>query len=243
MGNLKILLVYISPSKAFSEECSLLAKIQVDNSLSLGRQKEDLVFITNYPWEYNGVKAVVVGDEHYCAVRPRSIKTAIVPFLISAGIVEEGKTYWNHDFDAYENSYIDANELGLESVDIGLTDYGWRDRWCLGSFFLKKSSQDILAKAKPIIYQDIEDETAMMQLTQDEAIARRCKRLNVTYNFGMRNVESNWERATQPVRVVHFHPHETRVPALDIFMYGKNGLNMPLISKRLTDVLNYHGIK
>src|SRR3990172_5413248 len=120
---MKNLLVYISPTHAFiSEEANQLARIQVDNSLSLGWKKEDILYITNFPWEYNGVKTIVVGDKHYCAVRPRSIKTSIIPFLINEGVVEKGKIYWNHDFDAYENSCIDEKELGLENVDAGLTD-------------------------------------------------------------------------------------------------------------------------
>ncbi len=244
MGNMKNLLVYINPAHAFiNEEANQLAKIQVDNSLSLGWKKEDILYITNFPWEHNGVKAIVVGDEHYCAVRPRSIKTTIIPFLINEGIVEKGKIYWNHDFDAYENSRIDEKDLGLEKVDAGLTDYGWRDRWCMGSFFFKNSSYDIFDLAKPIIYKNIEDETAMMELTKNPAISARLKRLNITYNFGMRNVESNYKRAAKPLKVVHFHPRERRVPALNIFMYGKNGLNIPLIDKRLIEIFNQHGVK
>lgn len=243
MGNLKNLLVYISPTKAFSEECSILAKIQIHNSFHLGWKREDIILITNFPWERNGVKAIVVGDKHYCAVRPRSIKTAIIPYLIDEGIIEKGKIYWNHDFDAYQLNVIKESELRLTHFDVGLTDYGWKERWCMGSFFVKASSKDIFEKAKDIIYKDIEDETAMVELTRDKAIGKRCKRLNITYDFGMRNVESNWEKAIKPLRIVHFHPHYRWVPTLDIFMYGKNGLNMPLIDKRLRRIFNHYGIK
>lgn len=252
MGNLKNLLIYISPTKAFNEECSVLAKIQVDNSISLGWKREDIIFVTNYPWEYNGVKATVVGDEHYCAVRPRSIKTAIIPFLIKAGIIKKGKIYWNHDFDAYQLNIIDETELGLDNVDVGLTDYGWKERWCMGSFFVKASSKDIFEMAKTIIYKNTEDERAMIGLTRNPGLSRRCKRLNITYNFGMRYVESNWEKAKKPLKILHFHP---KYPVVyykpeyswkwtwDIFVQGKNGLNMPLVDKRLKAIFNTHGIK
>lgn len=252
MGNLKNLIVYIHPEKILIRDYGVLAKIQIDNSLSLGWKKEDIIFVTNFPWEYNGVKAIVVGTDHYCAVRPRSIKTAIIPFLVKAGVIEKGKIYWNHDFDAYQLNLMDEAELGLENVDAGLTDYGWRERWCLGSFFVKKESKDIFEKAKPIIYSDIEDETALMQLTEDQAFANRCKRLNITYNFGMRYVESNWKRAIKPLRIVHFHPRHKIVylkPSYrwewtwDVFVNGKNGLNMPLIDERLIAIFRNHGIK
>lgn len=240
---MKNLLVYISPDKKFSEECEVLARVQIDNSISLGWKKEDILFITNYEYEYNGVRAVLVGDENYYAPRPRSIKTAIIPVLIEQGIIEEGNLYWNHDFDAYQLNAIKENELGLEGADVGLTDYGWRERWCMGSYFFKHSSKDIFQSAKDIIYKNIEDEDAIMELTKDGNIGARCRRLNVTYNFGMRNVESNYGRADKPLKVVHFHPHYKWVKTLDIFMYGRNGLGVPLINKRLTEIFNYHGIQ
>jgi hypothetical protein len=243
MGKLKNLLVYISPRKEFSEECKILAKVQIHNSYHLGWKPEDIVVVTNFPWEQGGVKAIVVEDEHYYSQRPRSIKTAIIPYLIDQGIIEKGKIYWNHDFDAYQQSFFDLKELDLADFDVGLTDYGWRDRWCLGSFFIKTDARDIFEKARPIIYKDIEDETAMMELTEDVEIAKRCKRLNITYNFGMRHVESNWEKAEKPLKVVHFHPHYKLVDTLGIFMYGRNGLHTPLIDKRLRRIFNHYGIK
>lgn len=251
MGNLVNLLVYISPTKTFSKECDTLSKIQVDNSIELGWRKEDIVFVTNFPWEYNGVKATVVGDEHYYSARPRSIKTAIIPFLIDEGIIEKEKIYWNHDFDAYQLNTIEENDLGLDNFDAGLTDYGWKDRWCMGSFFVKSTSKDIFMLVRDIIYKDNEDESAMLEVTRNPGLGKRCKRLNITYNFGMRHVESNFERAIKPLKVAHFHPWYPVVyykPVYswkwtwDIFLNGKNKLNMPLVDKRLKELFNQHGI-
>lgn len=239
---MKQLLVYIRPSKDFFADSKLSSKIQIDNSLDLGWKRKDIIIVTNFPWEYNGVKAIVVGDEHFCAVRPRSIKTTIIPFLIEQGIIEKGELYWNHDFDAYQNARFSEAELKLEGVDVGLTDYGWRERWCLGSYFFKDSSKDIFEKAKEIIYKDIEDETAMMELTRNPEIAKRCKRLNITYNFGMRNVQSNYQKSKKPVRAFHFHPYDRGREPLNVFMRGKNGLNKPLMSKRLIKIFKKHKI-
>ena len=241
---MKNLLVYIRFDHDFNGDCKLSSKIQVDNSLDLGWKKEDIVVVTNFPWKYNGVKAIVVGDEHWYAQRPRSIKTAIIPFLIDQGIVEKGKIYWNHDFDAYQLNPFNESELGLSNFDAGLTDYGWKERWCMGSYFFKNTAKDIFDQIKPIIYQNIEDETAMVQLTtENESINKRCKRLNVTYNFGMRNVESNFKIVKKPIRALHFHPYDRGPQPLDVFMYGKNGLNKPLMNKRLIKIFKTHGIK
>ncbi len=240
---MKNLLVFITPEKKFSGKYIIEAKVQIDNSISLGWKKEDILIIANFKYTYHGVKAIVVGDEHYCAPRPRSIKTAIIPYLIDEGIIEPENLYWNHDFDAYQLNSITEAELKLDGVDVGLTDYGWKERWNMGSFFIKKASKDIFEKAKPIIYQDIEDETVMMELTTNPDIAKRCRRLNITYNLGMRNAESNWQKANKPLKVVHFHPYDKRMNTLDIFMYGKNELHRPLITKRLIKIFNSHGVK
>jgi len=240
---MKNLLVYISPTKKLDGEFDTLAKIQIDNSLSLGQKREDIIFVTNFDYEYNGVKAQVVGDEHYCACRPRSIKTAIIPYLVEQGIVKKGEIYWNHDLDAFQSEIIEEAELGIENIDIGLTDYGWRERWCLGSFFFKESSKDIFLLAKDIILKNIEDESAMMELTKNNAnnVNERSKRLNITYNLGQRKVESNYNKATKPIKVLHFHPSRARL--LGVFMYGKNGMNTPLMSERLIGIFKQYGIK
>jgi hypothetical protein len=239
---MKNLLVYISPV-GFDKEREMLARVQIDNSLDLGWKLDDIILVTNFKYEYNGIRAIRVSDDNWYAERPRSIKTAIIPHLIDEGIVKRGTFYWNHDFDAYQLNTFYEEELRPGDFMMGLTDYGWRPRWCLGSFFFDTLTRDIFERAKPIIYQNIEDETAMMELCKDPEIAPRCKRLNITYNFGMRHVEENYERADKPIRVVHFHPWYPLVKTLDIFMYGKNGLNRPLINDRLKEILNRHGIK
>lgn len=39
---MKIILVYTGPPKQFNEEHEVLAKIQIDNNLDLGWEKEDI---------------------------------------------------------------------------------------------------------------------------------------------------------------------------------------------------------
>lgn len=240
---MKSLLVYITPEKKFSPECGTMIKVHIDNNYSLGYKKEDLLLVTNWDYEYNGVKSIVVGGEHFCAVRPRSIKTIILPALYDAGILKEGTIYWDHDFDAYQLNTIEDSELGLEGFDLGLTDYGWKPRWCLGSSFVKKGSKDIFQKVKELVVQNVEDEAAMVSLTRNPDINKRCKRLNITYNLGMRNVEINYNNATKPLKVLHFHPVYRGIKLLDIFMYGRNSLGIPLMPGRLINVFKQHGIQ
>lgn len=254
---MKNLLIYINPSKTFFDQnqsafrdCKTLARIQIDNSLSLGWKKEDIVLVTNFNFDYNGVSSLVISDESFCPFRPLSTKTTTVSYLLEKGLLEKDELYWVHDFDAYQLYPIEASELELENFDAGFTDYGWSKKVCLGSYFFKASAKQIFKPITDTIYAyQLEDERAFMYLvaSDPDGFNKRYKRLNITYNFGMRNISQNFQIATKPLKVLHFHPHykDTKLPdtTLNIFMYGKNELNMPLMSARLIKVFYYHGIK
>ncbi len=236
---MKNLLVYVRPEKKFIGEHNILARIQIDNALSLGQVP---LIVTNFSYEYNGIKSIIVGDDNYCAVRPRSIKTSIIPHLIEQGIIREG-IYWNHDFDAYQVNLITEEELGLDGLDAGFTTYGWKDRWCLGSDFIKSSAKDIFEWLRDSIYTNLEDETVLGKITKNNThnINSRIKKMNIAYQIGMRNVDYNYKIATKPLKVLHFHP--SKLGLLDIFMYGKNKVGIPLMSDRLIEVFKQNGIR
>ncbi len=238
---MKNLLVYVSPNGKFSRECDRLARVQIDNALSLG-QKGNILLVTNFEFDYNGVKSILVGNENYCAVRPRSIKTSIIPHLVERGIIKAGEIYWNHDFDAYQVNPMTDEELGLDGRDAGFTDYGWKDRWCLGSDFIKAGAKDIFEWLRDSIFANLEDETVLGNITKrnTHGINARIKKMNITYQVGMRNVEHNYGIADKPLKVLHFHPSKPGL--LDIFMYGRNGVGVPLMSERLIEVFKHHGI-
>jgi len=228
---MKNLIIWLSADHQFPREAGRLIRVQIENNHRLGIPPEDVKLITNFPYEYLDTKAIVVGDEHFASLRPRSINTSILPYLIDEGIISDG-IYWNHDMDAYQINPMTDEELELEDHDAGLTDYGWKSRWCMGSFFVKPSSRDFFAKTIDGIFNDIEDEDMIQQvLDQNPEMAKRIKRMNITYNFGMRRVEENMERATKPVKVFHFHPHKP----------GLKEKFFPLMPPELVKIFNNHG--
>ena len=241
---MKNLVVFITPHKKFYGEYAALARVLIDNSLDLGWRPEDMLLVTNFAFRYNGVRAARVHNDNFCACRPRSIKTSVIPHLVEQGIVIEDELYWNHDLDAFQLNKFNGVEAELDRVDMGLTDYGWKPRWCLGSYFFKESARDIFTLASPIIHSDVEDEEAIQRLQNDNInnFEARHRRMNITYNFGMRRVEENYKRAEQPIKVVHFHPTYKLVRTWDVFVLGKNGLGMPLVNERLIGVFKHHGI-
>lgn len=249
---MKNLLIYTGPQKKFSDEDQILARIQIDNSLDLGWRKEDILLVTDFPFEYNGVKALLTNSDVYYPFDLNANKVPVIKYLIDQKIIEPEIIYWSHDFDAYENFPISEAELELENFDLGLTHYTYKPEWQCGSIFLKNSAKDIFelldntTRKKP--HSSRNNEKTLTRLINDNAIdPKRYKRLNVTYNIMKKYLATIYPQATKPLKVLHFRPSD-KDPALpektlDIFMYGKNGLKFPLMSDRLISVFNQHGIK
>lgn len=242
---MKNLSVYITPLKKYDQITNASIRIWIDNSIDLGWKKEDIIFINNFPYEYNGIKSTVVSDSSYCPFRPGSTKTCAVADLLEQGFM--GKDiYWVHDPDAYQLNTIGESELGLDDKDVGFTTYGWSPKWCLGSYFLKDSAKDIFRWIKDTIYEiQNEDERALRKLTRENFnnINNRIKIMNITYQIGQRHIPINYELATKPLKVLHFRPQYRGLDNLATFMYGKNELGMPLMSERLIKIFHDHGIK
>jgi len=248
---MKNLLIYINPSKKFDKEHSILAKIQIDNSFDLGWKKKDILLVTNFDYEYNGVKSLIVPDELYYEPDPVSTKASVVPYLLKQGIIKKDELYWCHDFDVYQNHVINEVDLELSNVDLGLVSYGYKPVWNFGSFFFKYESKDILDLLNKKMRERLRpraDEKMLTKLTTRYNIVNndRYKGLDVTYNFTMRCIQSNYLRAVKPLKVLHFHPwyqdDMLSDSCLNIFMYGKNRLKKPLMSERLIKIFNLHGI-
>lgn len=249
---MKNLLIYTGPQKQFSDEDATLAKIQIDNSLNLGWKKEDILFVTDFPFEYNGIKSTTLNENVYYDFDPRANKIPVITHLIENGFIEADKLYWAHDLDAYENFKINESDLGLENFDLGLTHYTYKPEWQCGSIFFKKSSYDIFklidrtTKEKPHFSRN--NEKTLTKLINDNKIdPKRYKRLNPTYNLMKKYLQTVYPKADHPIKVLHFRPSDQdpalSAPTLDMFMHGKNNLKIPLMSDRLIKIFMNHGIK
>ena len=91
------------------------------------------------------------------------------------------------------------------------------------------------------------EEDVLMELTANNTnnINSRVKRLNYTYNFGVRKIKECYEKTSKPIKVLHFHPYRIywgKSRALDIIMYGKNGINKPIMNERLSRLFIKYGI-
>jgi hypothetical protein len=247
---MKNLLIYINPLKQFDPENAKLIEIQIINSLDFWKQ-DDIILITNFPYEYKGIKATVV-DGGYNKIDNRGTKITAIVHLFDIGFIDPNTLYWAHDLDAFQLYPITESELELEMFDAGFADYGRKPNWQLGSFFFKKNSEDIFRSIAALIKPGLNkqrrkqnDETALMTLTEDNVngINARIKRMNITYNFGLRKIGLCYEKAIKPLRVLHFHPTSDKMNTLKKAMHGYNDLRKPLMTERLIQLFNRYGYK
>lgn len=208
---MKNLMTYINPSGVFTEDYSRLVMVQIDNCRQMGWNDKDIMIATNFPYSYDGLNAIVVPDELFCAHRKRASKINVICHLLKNGFLED--SCWFHDFDAYQVSEFPDNILG--GFDAAFTDYATNDLWNTGSFFFNPSALDIFEAIRKVMNERrLNEELALKHLTDRDVngINKRYIKLNNTYNLGrMRQNEYTYAKADKPIKVFHFHPRMTEL--------------------------------
>jgi len=234
---MKQILTYISPDKQFNKEHQMAVKIQIDNSLSLGWKREDILLVTNFVYTYNGVMSIMVGDENYCQHFFPATKIYVIDTLFKAGLIDD--LYWYHDFDCFQLNPF--GEIKLGDADMGLTQYGRMPRLCSSSIFFKPSAKDIFALLrKEIEERKIGEEEGTMRLRFEKVYQERIKLLDITYAFQKWNMWHCWNRAQKPIKAVHFHLTPDKY---DFYINGNNEMHLLIIPERLVDIFHKHGFK
>lgn len=254
---MKNLLTYVHPFRCFDFEHETLVKIQIDNSLDLGWDRQDIILATNFDYEYNGVRSVVVGDANRCRFKPTVAKINVILELFARGLIG-AELHWFHDFDAYQQEVITEAEIG--DTEMGLTDYGHIPQWSTGTIFFRETALDIFGCIRDISYEHLTiEERALWALTghdthrevgvdvlikgyrsADTGIEHdRIRKLNITYNFQAASLAKAYDGAIKPLKVTHFHLIRKHV---DFFLGGKNEIDTILVPERLVRIFRQHGI-
>jgi hypothetical protein len=241
---MKNLLIYQHPSKSFQDENEIWTKIQIDNSLALGWKPEDILLVTNFPYEYEGVKAFEV-DKGFLEINPMGTKMTTLAHLFDIGFFKD-ELYWCHDLDAFQLEPITEEELELDGFDAGFNDYCRTRRFQMGTYFFKKEAEDIFQNVAKALNGGVFNEEIYMNEIMDNNfnnMQTRVKMLNPRYDFGMRKMQLSWEKSVKPIKIVHFRPHHPTINTLKMTMYGKNRIHVVLLPKRLIDIFWKYGIK
>lgn len=249
---MKNLLIYVSPHKKFTTEDDTLCKIQIDNSLGLGQKSEDIMLATNFPYSYNGVSSIVIPDLYYEFDLAASKLPAMI-YLIEKSIITHSDLYWCHDLDAFELNRIEESDLELERYNLGLVHYTYKPEWCFGSVFFRRGAIGVFKLLDQTIrrnpWKSRNNEKHLTWLIRQGYITQNeFKRMDVTYNIAKRCLATVYREAEKPIRVLHFRPSDPKdrmMPdsALNMFMYGKNRLKLPMMNDRLITIFKHHGIE
>jgi hypothetical protein len=224
----KNLLIYIGPEKQFGKEHGELTKIQIDNSLDLGWKPEDILLVTDFEYEYLGVKSYVVKGDFGALDGNRSSKILVINQLFKDGVVGDD-LYWFHDHDAFQ---LEPLSPDLEGKDAGFTDHGWSRTWNAGSFFFTNRAMYLFQKIYLTMMERKTNEQDALTYLWEQGF-ENYKLLNITYNLGIYHIYSNYQSSTKPLMVAHFHPHKPR--HLELFR--------TFVPERLIKIFNKYGIE
>lgn len=173
----------------------MLAKVQVDNSLELGWRPDDILVVTNFPWEYRGVYNYHVPDDCYYPPFNRATKIPVINQLFKDGMITQ--SHWFHDFDAFQLEGFDEVRS-----DFAIKMYRHKKfKWNAGSFFFWNAS-DQFRKIEDRMWDDqIDEEDALPPLLKEGAVKAdyMCPSLNMCI----------YDNLKGPVRVAHFHPRKS----------------------------------
>jgi hypothetical protein len=233
---MKQLFTYISPDHGFNTEHQMMVKIQIDNSLVLGWDLQDILLFTNFPYEYNGVAATVLGDELYCRHPWTATKIFVIDHLLQAGMINE--LTWYHDFDCWQFSPLLDIVDDMEDYSFGITNYGRMPRLASPSMFFTAGAKDFFAWVKnEVVTTKCNEEMAIMRALYEKKLFPY-KHLDITYAFHRHNLNHVYERARKPIVAAHFHPTTDKY---DIFVRGISKLGFPLVPERLVNIFHQHG--
>jgi hypothetical protein len=198
-------------------------KAQIENSLEVGWSRKDIIVLTNFDFEFMGIKARRISLIHSSLY---SSKIFAVYDLFKNGYVNE--ELWVHDLDAWQNSWFDCPNF----KDVGICKYV-RSTFNSGSVFYKPEAKDIVAVISFLLSNKkaIKEEPTFERVLSSRIYKHRVTVLNSTYNLGCCNFTQRYIKSDQPIRVCHFHPEAPK--GVQMHLLGRNILKTKTVNERL----------
>ena len=215
-------------------------RAQVDNSLRLGWERDDIIIGTNFDFEHNGVKNIEL--KNICESNVFNNKWYGIEELMSSGKLSED--FWFHDQDSWQIGDIEFPNFDGEIA--GCT-YVYTPEWNTSTMFFKYSSEMIVRyivefmemnKEMPA-YSD-ENYLAILRNSPGSEIISYLTTINNKFNVGLTHMEDRYNKAEKPVSVIGFQPHVQG--SWDVFVEGKNKLNIKMVDEELLNIFKKYGL-
>jgi hypothetical protein len=205
---MKNLMIFVDPAKDFNPEHKTLVKVQIDNSLDLGWNPDDIFLVTNFPYNYRGVCAYEVDDDCYFPYFNRATKIPVIVRMFEEfndSLMDD--IIWFHDFDAFQLEPFPEIETNF-AVALYYHRSRKKTKWNAGSFFFSRASYEFEAINNYMWANQVDEEDALAELIAQGIV--KPDYLDIRYNVNIFDFFENCEKATKPILVAHFHPGKPR---------------------------------
>jgi hypothetical protein len=213
-------------SKFQMEGFNTLLKAQIENSLELNWNPEDIFLISNFDFEHQGIKSRNANLNKHCLTGSKMFG---VQWLMQQS---SDDVYWAHDLDCWQGVEFQCPDF----KDVGISEYSL-PKFNGGSVFWRNSARDIVDKVVEMIVNEksTKEEPILNKVLKDKKYKHRVTVLNTTYNVGCSGFVKRYERAIKPIHVSHFHP--TNRIAWETHALDRNHLGEKSISDRLEKLI------
>ena len=224
---------FILGSKYPKEYFEKALAAQIENSIDLGWEPENIVILSNFSFKYMKVETIKTSDLNTLCLT--GSKMFGVKWLLSKG---EKELIWAHDLDAWQNVWFDPPKL----KDVGICQYS-SPKFNGGSIFWKSTGEDICTAIVDEILntESPKEEPIIDKLFKSKTYKKRVSILNSSLNVGCSGFKERYGNGIKPIKVCHFHPNNRL--AWKTFVLDKHNYGKQIITPRLRRVLEryYYG--
>jgi len=206
-------------SKCSIEDLTTLLKLQIENSLNIGWDVNNIILLSNFDFEFMEVKAIKVVLNDFCLTGSKIFGTKFVFDNKLADII------YAADLDCFQDIWFNCPEF----KDVGVTQYS-RPKINGGVIFWKNSAIDIIGQIVNALVSNKEKReeptlNKILKLYEDRVTV-----LESGFNLGCSGYILRFMRSEKPVKSYHFHP-SNRI-AWETHVLDRNGIGSK-ISERL----------
>lgn len=216
-----------SNSRYSFDNLDVLLKAQVDNSLDLGWNIDDIILIANFDYEFMGVKSIKTKLNTTCLTGSKMFS---IKWLFENTDIDE--VIFAHDLDCWQNVWFSEPEF----ADVGIARYSSK-KFNGGSLFWRRSALDIVNLVVETIIDkgEVREEPTLNKILKSNEYTDRVTVVNNTFNVGCSGFVKRYNRSIKPIHVCHFHPYNTI--AWETHALDRNKIDEVAITVRLERLL------
>jgi len=238
MQNVMSYISSVNP-QSFDYEAERMVKVQIENSLELGWKKDEILIVTDFPYSYNGIEAIVMNHKELrVGRRSRGFnKVLTILHLYEQKLIKDGVFF--HDLDAFQNiEFFDCPDKQYHKFKLSVAGYGDDIHYNAGCMFFGVSALEIWKKIYSGCIQFGTDEEKTLNRLYPSGKQSEVGMLDISYNVGKGETTKKFASGFQPSRIIHFHP--AMRGNYSYYVQGNNDLKKPLVCERVGRLITKH---